>query len=80
MLQAQLQFIRKHYGAPGCGVLARRIALSRCYKQRAEALQNRGQRLDAFKSAMRALSFYPLDFNNIRTAGSLLLRYSDLKR
>ena len=43
MFQAQMQFIEKHYGAPGCGWAARRIALSQCYRQRADALSLRRQ-------------------------------------
>jgi glycosyltransferase involved in cell wall biosynthesis len=74
MLRAQQQFIDKHFGAPGCGRVARRIALARIYKQRAEALALRNQVPAALGSAMRALAYYPLDLNNVRTAGSLLLR------
>jgi hypothetical protein len=69
MLQAQTQFIEKHYGAPGCGRAARRIALSRCYKQRADALSvRRRSRGAALSSSLRALALYPLDIGNIRTA------------
>lgn len=74
MLQAQLQFIEKHYGAPGCGFVARRRALSRCYKQRAEALNIRRQPWPALKSSLHALALYPLDLSHARTAASLLLR------
>jgi glycosyltransferase involved in cell wall biosynthesis len=73
MLRAQLQFIEKHYGSPGCGWGTRRFALSRCYRQRAEALERRGEKVAALKSSARALLFYPWDFNNVRTTGSLLL-------
>lgn len=74
MLKAQLQFIQKHYGEPGCGRLARRFALARIYKQRAEALGSRLQRWAALKSSLRALAFYPFDLRNARTAGSIALR------
>jgi glycosyltransferase involved in cell wall biosynthesis len=74
MLKSQLQFIEKHYGAPGCGMLARRAALGRIHKQRAEAFAMRGQVTDALGSALRAVSLYPFDTGNVRTAGSLLLR------
>jgi glycosyltransferase involved in cell wall biosynthesis len=80
MLNSQLQFIDKHYGAPGCGMAARRVALSRIYKQRAEALANRGEHGAALKSSLRALVLYPLDIGNIRTAASLLLRFIGLPR
>lgn len=78
MLTAQLQFIQKHFGAPGCGRLARRFALARIYKQRAEALGIRRQRWPALKSALQALAFYPFDLRNARTAGSMLLRCTGL--
>jgi glycosyltransferase involved in cell wall biosynthesis len=80
MLQAQLRFIGKHYGAPGCGILARRVALSQCYRQYAEALQFRGERWNALKSASRSLVFYPLDLTNLRSAAAILLHSSDRKR
>jgi glycosyltransferase involved in cell wall biosynthesis len=75
MLKSQLQFIEKHYGAPGCGALARRNGLGRIYKQRAEALGKLGQRTAALRSALRAVVLYPLDLSNLRTAASLLLRW-----
>jgi len=74
MLKAQLQFIQKHFGSPGCGFMARQVALSRCYKQRAEALQKSGRAIDALRSSARALRSYPLDLSNARTAASLLLK------
>lgn len=77
MLQAQLRFIEKHYGAPGCGALTRRIALSHCYRQYAEALKFRGEHWNALKSASQSLGFYPLDLTNIRSAASILLHASD---
>jgi glycosyltransferase involved in cell wall biosynthesis len=80
MLKAQLQFIKKHYGSSGCGVIPRQIALSRCYKQRAEALRSRGDKMAALKSSAQALGLYPLDFNNVRTATSLLLSYVGFSR
>lgn len=73
MLKAQTQFIRKHYGEPGCGLRARQIALARVYKQYAEALKKQGRRRAAVMSALRAVALYPLDLDNPRTAGSLLL-------
>jgi glycosyltransferase involved in cell wall biosynthesis len=80
MLKAQLQFIEKHYGSPGCGMLARRIGLSRIYKQRAESLGGRGQVRAALLSSLYAMVMYPLDMSTARTAGSLLLRYVGLSR
>jgi glycosyltransferase involved in cell wall biosynthesis len=74
MLEAQLQFIEKHYGAPGCGAIARRVALSKIYRQRAEALLIRKDHWAALKSSLRAVSIYPFSVSNARTAGSLLLR------
>lgn len=75
MLKAQLQFIEKHRNAPGCGVRERRIALSQCYRQRAEALAMKGDARGALGSAMRAVGYYPAEMKNLRTAGSLLVRY-----
>ena len=80
MLQAQMQFIEKHYGAPGCGWMARRIALSQCYRQRADALWIRRQPWAALASSLRALALYPFDIGNVRTAGSLLLRCAGMSR
>jgi len=80
MLLAQVQFIEKHYGATGCGWGARRIALSRCYKQRADALSIRRQPLAALGSSLRSLAFYPFDVCTLRTAVSLLLRCVGVQR
>jgi glycosyltransferase involved in cell wall biosynthesis len=75
MLQAQLQFIRKHYGSEGCGLRPRQIAWARIYKQRAEALKMLNRPWAAFVSSLRALALYPLDPDNSRTAGSLFLHW-----
>ncbi len=74
MLQAQLRFIEKHYGEPGCGRWARRVALSGIYRQRAEALAIRRNRLGAVGSALHAFALAPFQLNNARTAASLLVR------
>jgi glycosyltransferase involved in cell wall biosynthesis len=79
MLKAQLQFIEKHHGAPGCGLLARRRALGRVYKQHADALGNRRQFAAALRSSLRAIALYPMDIGNARTAGSMLLRCMGLR-
>jgi glycosyltransferase involved in cell wall biosynthesis len=75
MLKAQLQFIEKHYGAAGCGWRERRVALSGCYRQRAEALAMRGETKAALGSAVRAVGYSPLDVRNVRTAAALLMRF-----
>jgi glycosyltransferase involved in cell wall biosynthesis len=75
MLRAQLQFIRKHYGAEGCGLLPRQAAVARSYKQQAENLKMRGQALAALRSSVRAVALYPLSSDNFRTAASLLLNW-----
>jgi glycosyltransferase involved in cell wall biosynthesis len=81
MLQAQLKFIRKHYGSEGCGLRPRQTALARSYKQRAEALKVQSQPWAALMSALQAVAFYPFDMDNPRTAGSLLLNWiASLKR
>ncbi|HEV2619783.1 MAG TPA: glycosyltransferase family A protein [Acidobacteriaceae bacterium] len=79
MLQAQLRFIEKHYGTSGCGFLARRIALSGVYRQRAEALGLRRKPWAALFSSVRALTLYPLEVSSVRTAGSLLLQCVGLR-
>jgi glycosyltransferase involved in cell wall biosynthesis len=80
MLLAQMQFIHKNYGAPGCGWAARRVALSQCYRQRADALSIRRQPWAALASSMRALALYPFDIGTARTAASMLLRCAGLNR
>ncbi|WP_213803909.1 glycosyltransferase family 2 protein [Granulicella sp. dw_53] len=80
MLQAQLQFIEKHYGSKGCGWFARRQAMSGIYRQRAEAFALRGRVPTAFQSSLWALWYYPLGVNTLRTAGSLLMRLLGLRR
>jgi len=74
MFNAQRNFIRKHYGAPGCGPVARQIALSHAYKQRAEGLLRRDEPGNALLSAMQACAIWPLSTENLRTASSLALR------
>jgi glycosyltransferase involved in cell wall biosynthesis len=80
MLNAQVQFIEKHYGAPGCGKVARQIALSRVYKEQAEALLRGQRRWAALINSLRAVALYPLEVNNLRTAGSLVLRCAGINR
>ena len=80
MLKAQMQFIGKHYRAPGCGFLVRQIALGRAYKQRAEVLKTRGRTWAAVASGLHALMLCPFDLDNVRTAVSLLLHAAGLKR
>jgi glycosyltransferase involved in cell wall biosynthesis len=74
MLNAQKQFIAKHYGTPGCGWIARRIAFSQAYKQRAEAQALRGQGKEALASSIHAMAYYPFDMGTFRTMTSLLWR------
>ena len=79
MLTAQLQFIRKHAGAPGCGPIAQRIAVSRVWKQRAEVFGERGQSWLALRSSCRACLIWPFGTQNLRTLASLLLRFMHLR-
>ena len=74
MLRAQLQFIEKYYGKPGCGWIARQAALGFCYRQRAEALLMKGQSRLALASSLRALALWPFDLSNARSFASLLAR------
>ncbi len=80
MLSSQLMFIRKHYGAPGCGLIPRLIAVSRAYKQRGEVFRERGRPWKALQSALRACLIWPLGQENLRTAASLLLNCTGLRR
>jgi len=80
MLQAQFQFIRKNYGAKGCGLRSRQIAMALATKQRAEALKLQGEALPALLSSLRAVALYPLGLDNLRTAGSLLLNWAGFRR
>ncbi len=72
MLQAQLQFVEKHYGSPGCGWRPRRMALSSIYKQRADALSAQQKGREAMKCSLRALWLDPLNLGNLRATASLL--------
>ena len=74
MVNAQLQFIRKNYGKPGCGFLPRQAAYARAYKQKAEALDRRHESWSAVWNALHALAQYPIAIENYRTAGSLMLK------
>ena len=76
MAQAQLHLIDKHYGLPGCGWLARRVALSWVYRQRAEGLGDRGRFPAAVKDSLKAIVYYPFQVHTLRTAASLLVRYA----
>jgi glycosyltransferase involved in cell wall biosynthesis len=80
MLRAQLQFIEKYYGSPGCGILARQIALSQVYKQYAMALGIQQRPWAGLASSLRAIALYPLDIDNARVAGWLLLRCAGFGR
>ena len=75
MVQAQLRFIRKHYGAEGCGLRARQAAMARSYKQQADNFKMRGQASAALGSSLRAVALYPLSLDHYRTAGSLRLNW-----
>jgi glycosyltransferase involved in cell wall biosynthesis len=80
MEAAQTRFVEKHYGAPGCGWVARRVALARIYRNKAEALAARGDRTAAWRDVLRASITCPWDLDNVKTAGSFLLRGAGVKR
>ena len=75
MLRAQLQFVEKHFRSPGCGIRARRVALSWVYRQRAEALVKRGRTREAVSSALHAVALYPFETRNARTAAGVTRRW-----
>jgi glycosyltransferase involved in cell wall biosynthesis len=80
MLKAQLQFIQKHYGTPGCGRWPRRVALGGIYRQRAQALAD-GQRLGAaLESAARSIAYDPFHPANTKVAGSVLWQWARGRR
>ena len=75
VLEAQLKFIRKHYGEEGCGLLSRRAALALCNKQQADNFMAQGRASAALWSSLQAVALYPLSIGNFRTAGSLLVNW-----
>lgn len=75
MLAAQLHFVDKHFGSPGCGFWSRRVALSGIYRQRAEALGNLGLRRKAVLTGLRALLLHPFGGKNVRTTMGLFRRW-----
>jgi hypothetical protein len=80
MLNAQLQFVRKNYGLPGCGFVPRQIALSRAYKQRGEVLSDRGHAGRALLSSLQACLIWPFSQDNLRSAASLTRNWMHIKR
>jgi glycosyltransferase involved in cell wall biosynthesis len=74
MLQAQRQFIAKHYGEPGCGWLAQRMALANTYQLLAESYSARQQHGPAIRHALQAILMTPFRAPVWRTAAALLLR------
>ena len=80
MLRSQQQFVQKHYGEPGCGWVARQVALGRAHKQQAEGYAERRQYGPSVRHALRAVALAPLDVNNARTALSIALRASGLRK
>jgi glycosyltransferase involved in cell wall biosynthesis len=81
MLQAQLKFIRKHYGAEGCGPLRRQAAFARSYKQYADNLKAKGHASAAVRTSLWAVTLNPFNVGGYRTAGSLMLNWiASIKR
>jgi len=76
MLTAQLRFVEKHRGAPGFGFWQRREALGLIYRQYADTLSTRKQLTAALKNSLKAFALFPLDMNNARAAGSIVLRWA----
>jgi cellulose synthase/poly-beta-1,6-N-acetylglucosamine synthase-like glycosyltransferase len=76
MLTAQLKFVEKHRGAPGCGTWQRREALGFIYRQYADSLSARKQLGAALRSSLRALALFPFDLNNARAAASIVMRWA----
>lgn len=76
MLRAQVRFVEKHYGSPGCGWMPRRVALSWAYRQRAEGLADTRRTGEAVRSALQSLLYWPFSVRNLRTTLSLLVRWA----
>ena len=74
MLLSQRQFIQKHYGEPGCGWVARQVALGRAYKQQADGYADRKAYRTALQHALQAVRHAAFDGGNLRTAVSIGLR------
>ena len=74
MMSAQLRFLEKHFGEPGCGPTERRMALARIYRQRAEGFKATRQPWKALVTSGRALATAPTDRDTLRTTASLALR------
>lgn len=79
MLEAQTQFVEKHYGEPDCGWTARREALARVHKQQAESYADRGEFGASLRNAIHALTLAPWRTDALRTTLSIALRTSRLK-
>lgn len=73
MMRAQLHFIEKHFGEPGCGPAERQAALGRIYRQRAEGYKASREPWKALVTSGRALARCPTDTGSLRTAASLAL-------
>ena len=79
MADAQLRFIHKHYGSPGCNFIARQKAISRVFKQRADGYKQQGRLGVALRDAYKACGIWPLGEDNWRTAISMSLDHLGLK-
>jgi glycosyltransferase involved in cell wall biosynthesis len=66
MLAAQLQFLKKHYGEPGCGWSTWRKGASTINREAAEGYWRQGEVRQSLTYALRALALNPLDRRNLR--------------
>lgn len=73
MMRGQEWFLRKHYGAPGCGLAARQRALGRVYRESAETYMERRERGKALRNAWRAVAAYPV-VGNLRVLAAAVRR------
>jgi glycosyltransferase involved in cell wall biosynthesis len=74
MLEGQMRFIEKHYGAPGVGLIQRRKALSHTTLQRAETFRQRGKLVKAISNVVRGIFQYPFSIGNAKMAAYILKR------
>ncbi|MGI4830326.1 MAG: glycosyltransferase family 2 protein [Janthinobacterium lividum] len=80
MMNAQLHFVAKHFGEPGCGPKERQAAMARIYRQRAQGFKAEKQPWKAFVTSSRALATYPRDKDTMRTTVSLALNLLKTQR
>ena len=65
MLNAQMQFVEKHRFAPRVSAASYRLALAGIYRERGDALFNRGELGSAIECYAKSVKNHPFDFKNV---------------